>query len=97
MEEAGAMAAAAYKCVHKSARKRPTMRDVSQAVSEIGRKKRTDKHGKFLSITVEGSSEVEQVEPSNVEFDNEGVTFDENSEAEQIDFPMDRFNDERSV
>lgn len=97
MEEAGAMAATAYKCVHKSARKRPTMRDVSQALSELVRKKRTDKPGKCLSITVAVSSEVEQKEPSNVEFDNEDVTADENSEAEEIDFPMDELNDEHNV
>ena len=56
MEEAGAMVATTYKCINKSARKRPTMRDVSRAVSEIGRKKRTDKHGKCLSMAVEESS-----------------------------------------
>lgn len=97
MEEAGAMAATAYKCVNKSARKRPTMRDVSRAVSEVGRKKRTDKHGKCLSMTVEESSDFEQIEPSKFEFDNEAVTVDENSEAEQIDFPMDELTDEPNV
>eukprot|EP01018_Ginkgo_biloba_P014608 Gb_28561 [translate_table: standard] len=95
MEEVGAMAALAYKCVHKSPRKRPIIRDVAQAISRIGKKKHTNKQQKkALPVTVEENSEVEeQIEPPKVELNSITVTVEENSEAEeQIQLPTVELN-----
>lgn len=64
IEEVRTMAALAYKCVHKNPRKRPTMRDVSQALSRLQKPKNNIEHlSQALSFAGEGNSEVvEQIE-----------------------------------
>eukprot|EP01018_Ginkgo_biloba_P024455 Gb_34904 [translate_table: standard] len=61
IEEVGSMAALAYKCVQKIPRKRPSMRDVSQALSKIQNTKPSrEHHRESLPVPVEENSEVVQ-------------------------------------
>jgi hypothetical protein len=39
LDDLGIMAAVAYKCVRKSGKKRPKIRDVAQTLSKLGKKK----------------------------------------------------------
>ena len=58
------MAALAYKCVHKNPRKRPAMKDISQALARLQKTKHSIEHlSQAVSFSGEGNSEVvEQIE-----------------------------------
>ncbi|XP_068667980.1 calcium/calmodulin-regulated receptor-like kinase 1 [Aristolochia californica] len=63
VQELNEMAALAYKCINRSSRKRPFMRDVVQALSSIIKLRHNRKHHKpSLSITLEMAIDMEQTE-----------------------------------
>ena len=64
IEEIRTMAALAYKCVHKNPRKRPAMKDISQALARLQKTKHSIEHlSQAVSFSGEGNSEVvEQIE-----------------------------------
>ncbi|KAH9329723.1 hypothetical protein KI387_001831, partial [Taxus chinensis] len=85
LDEASAMATLAYKCIQTSARRRPVMRDVAQAISRIGKKKRINKLGKLPSSVM--GTEVEHIGPSKADLKSIIVTNGEISEAEERKYP----------
>ena len=62
MEEFNDMAAAAYKCVSRVSRKRPSMRDVVQALIRVAKHSRSSRnhHGRKLPV---GSTDGEPFDP----------------------------------
>jgi len=68
MGELNDMSTLAYKCINRLSRKRPSMRDVVQALSRIAKENHSKKrHSRqFLPITIEeGSADNEYLGPQN--------------------------------
>lgn len=66
MDELNDMSTLAYKCINKLSRKRPSMRDVVQALSRIAKENHNkERHSRqFLPITIqEGSTDHENLDP----------------------------------
>ncbi|XP_010257907.1 PREDICTED: calcium/calmodulin-regulated receptor-like kinase 2 isoform X2 [Nelumbo nucifera] len=70
LKEVRLLASIAYRCLHKSPRKRPSIGDVSQAISKIRKRHLTKEETMTMSFTGDLSKVVKQIEHQQVELSN---------------------------